>query len=177
MVPEEPKPGAPAEPERRWYADGLRFECTGCGRCCTGRDAYVWTSVEEILAIAAHLGLEPNEFGRRYLRRVGGRYALLDRPGGDCVFLAGTLCSVHDVRPAQCRAFPWWPANLESPRAWERAARGCEGISDVAPTVVADVIERALESAVAAGLCTGRADDGSSGSPERSARTDPERDR
>lgn len=144
---------------RSWYADGLRFECTGCGRCCTGGDGYVWISVDEILAMAAHLGLEPNEFGRRYLRRFEQRYALVDGPGGDCVFLAGKACSVYEVRPAQCRAFPWWPANLKSPQAWTKAATACEGISGVAPVVVADVIDAALQSARAAGLTEGFADD------------------
>ena len=28
-----------AEP---WYRDGLRFECTRCGHCCTGAPGYVW---------------------------------------------------------------------------------------------------------------------------------------
>jgi uncharacterized protein len=135
-----------------WYAGGLRFECTGCGRCCTHGDGYVWTSEEEIVALAAHLGMTLDDFGRRYLRRVGSRYALVDGPGGECVFLDGKSCSIYEARPAQCRAFPWWPANLESPEAWTEAASTCEGISDVAPVVVAEVIDDALASARKAGL-------------------------
>ena len=25
-----------------WYADGLSFECTMCGNCCTGPPGAVW---------------------------------------------------------------------------------------------------------------------------------------
>jgi hypothetical protein len=142
-----------------WYGDGLRFECTGCGRCCTKSDGYVWISEEEILALAAHLGMEVNDFGRRYLRRFENRYAFVDSPGGDCVFLRGKTCSIYEYRPTQCRAFPWWPANLKSPEAWKEAAASCEGISDVAPVVVAAVIEVSLDAARKAGLKAGFAGD------------------
>ena len=27
-----------------WYRDGLRFECTRCGACCTGAPGYVWVT-------------------------------------------------------------------------------------------------------------------------------------
>jgi Fe-S-cluster containining protein len=157
-LPEDDKCGGDAGAEP-WYAEGLRFECTGCGRCCTGGDGYVWVSAAEIRALAARFGIEPNEFGRRYLRRFEGRYALLDGHGGDCVFLRGKTCSVYEDRPAQCRAFPWWPANLKSPAAWTRAAASCEGISAVAPVVVADVIESSLAAARASGLSEGFADE------------------
>jgi Fe-S-cluster containining protein len=155
---EQAQPDA-APREQPWYADGLRFACTGCGRCCTGGDGYVWVTPAEIFALAERLGVTVNEFGRRYLRRFEGRYALLDGPGGSCVFLAGKTCSVYEARPAQCRAFPWWPVNLRSPQAWREAATSCEGISEVAPVVVADVIEPALAAARAAGLADGFADD------------------
>jgi len=142
-----------------WYATGLRFECTACGRCCTGGDGYVWVTTREIRALAVRFALEPDEFGRRYLRRFEGRYALVDAAGGNCVFLRGKTCSVYEHRPAQCRAFPWWPVNLKSPEAWKQAATSCEGISELAPVVVAEVIESSLATARAAGLADGFADD------------------
>lgn len=139
----------------RWYGEGLRFACTGCGRCCTGVTGYVWVSVPEIQALAARMGLSLDEFGRRYLRRVGSRYALVDRGSGDCVFLEGRSCSVYEDRPAQCRAFPWWPGVVESPRSWREAAEGCEGIREDAPLVVAEVIDAALAVARKAGMGRG----------------------
>ena len=116
--------GAPETAAVRWYASGLRFECTGCGDCCTGGDGYVWVGIEEIVALARHRSLSLDEFGRCYLRRVGQRYALRERvPGGDCVFLRDKNCSVYEARPRQCATFPFWPGHLQSPSAWAAAAR------------------------------------------------------
>lgn len=61
--------------------------------------------------------------------------------GHDCVFLdresipGKAICSIYNARPAQCRTFPWWPENLRSRQAWQRAGRHCEGIGrgDVVP--------------------------------------------
>ena len=142
-----------------WWSDGLRFACTGCGRCCTGGSGYVWVSVDEIHLLAEALGMDVQAFGVRYLRRVFDRYALVDGPGGDCVFLQGRSCAVYGQRPAQCRAFPWWPATLRSPRAWSEAARECEGIHDGAPVVPAGQIAEELALARAAGLTAGFAGD------------------
>lgn len=141
---------AQAEP---WYARGLRFECTGCGHCCTGVDGYVWVTVEEIRAMAARRGLGLDDFGRRFLRLVDGHYALVNAPdGSSCVFLEGKQCTVYEDRPAQCRAFPWWPANLRSSGTWSRAAMYCEGISPDAPLVELSTIQEQLAVAVAVGL-------------------------
>jgi Fe-S-cluster containining protein len=114
-----------------WYEGGLRFECTRCGRCCTGGHGYVWVTESEAHRLAARLALDLDAFGRRYLRRIGDRYALLESPrDGACVFLAGELCTVYEDRPSQCRRFPFWDDHLASPEAWRRAAVECEGIRD-----------------------------------------------
>ena len=135
--------GRPGEGRHPWYHQGLRFACTQCGRCCTGRGGYVWVTAQEIACLADFLGLGIRRFGRRYLRRIGPRYALLERPGsGDCTFLVGRTCSVYDARPGQCRRFPWWERNLRSPAAWARAAEECEGIAESAPLVSCAEIEQ-----------------------------------
>lgn len=136
-APGDPAAGAP------WYRDGLRFCCTSCGRCCTGSQGYVWISVAEATALAEHFSLALDDFGRRYLRRVGMRLALVDGADGACVLLQGKLCSVYELRPSQCRSFPWWPSVLASPQDWRRTALDCEGISDAAPLVAAEVIDDA----------------------------------
>jgi Fe-S-cluster containining protein len=125
-----------------WFNDGLRFECTGCGRCCTGGNGYVWVSEREVSRLAAHFEISLDDFGRRYLRRIGDRYALLESVrDGACVFLAGNRCGVYESRPDQCRSFPFWERNLESPAAWARAAEECEGIRDDATLLGREVIE------------------------------------
>ncbi len=113
-----------------WYHKGLRFSCTECGQCCTGAPGYTWLVQKEIEAIALHLKISVAEFVKRYLRRVGERWALLEHPVNyDCIFLKDKKCSIYQVRPKQCRTFPWWMGNLQSKADWEHAATYCEGIN------------------------------------------------
>ena len=125
-----------------WYAQGLRFECTGCGQCCTGAPGYTWVSDEEIQKIAEFLDLTINEFSQKYLRRVKGRLSLIELPKTyDCVFLKDKKCQIYPVRPTQCRTYPWWPRNLKSEKDWQEAASFCEGIRANAAVVPFETIE------------------------------------
>lgn len=111
-----------------WYRDGLAFECTRCGACCTGAPGYVWVDAEEVARLAAFRGEAVDEFGRKFLRRVGENLSLTERPGGDCVFWdRSTGCTVYEARPVQCRTWPFWPENIDSPEAWDEVTRGCPG--------------------------------------------------
>ncbi len=111
-----------------WFEDGLHFECGRCGHCCQG-EGYVWVGKRRIEAIARFLGLDPEAFGRRYLRRVGGRLSLVEKADGDCVFWDREQgCTIYEARPEQCRSFPFWPEHLASPESWRQAARSCGGI-------------------------------------------------
>jgi uncharacterized protein len=117
----------PAEP---WFSEGLRFKCTGCGKCCTGSPGYVYLSNQDIENLSTHFGLEQEQFTRKYTRLVDGQYALLDAPGSyDCQFLKNNQCTVYNARPIQCRTFPWWVHHLREPSDWEDAAGRCEGIN------------------------------------------------
>lgn len=132
--------------EEPWYKEGLRFECTGCGQCCTGAPGYIWVSEEEIEVIASHLKLSIEEFSNHFLRYVKGRYSLLEHPKNfDCVFLKDKKCQIYSVRPTQCRTYPWWPQILKSEKEWRDAARYCEGIQFEAPVVPVEKIEEQLQ--------------------------------
>ncbi|MCP5506093.1 MAG: metallophosphoesterase [Chlamydiales bacterium] len=112
-----------------WYGEGLRFKCTGCGKCCTGK-GYVWLEGEDVTNLAKELDLSEEDFLKQYTRQVGFDLALLDDPhSDDCIFLENQkLCKVYKNRPKQCQTFPWWPHNLESVSDWEEAKKHCEGI-------------------------------------------------
>ena len=70
-----------------WYAQGLQFSCTQCGKCCGGAPGYVWISEDEIADLAQHLGLDDAAFRRRYVRKVYRRgLSLVEKPNFDCVF-------------------------------------------------------------------------------------------
>ena len=93
-----------------------------------GRPAIVWVDAEEIARLAALPGRIGRPFSRRYVRRVGDRYSLIEKPGGDCIFWdeqAG--CTVYPARPVQCRTWPFWAENIESPADWEHVRRVCPG--------------------------------------------------
>src|SRR3990167_523579 len=112
-----------------WFKGGLRFQCTGCGKCCTGPGGCVFLSQADLDRLANHFHLSAKEFARKYTRLVDGQYALLDKKGSsDCIFLQDRQCSAYDARPAQCRTYPWWIYNLKSAKDWEREAKRCEGI-------------------------------------------------
>ena len=52
----------------------------------------------EVEAIAGFLGLSIPDFGRRYLRRIGGSLSLTEKPNHDCIFWQNG-CTVYSVRP------------------------------------------------------------------------------
>lgn len=131
-----------------WYKEGLKFKCTGCGKCCTGAPGYVWITENEMIAMASSLQIPLDLFKRKYVRRRGNRYSLTQRKSAtgdyDCVFLKDKKCEVYDARPMQCKTFPWWPENVNSPESWKLTADECEGINKDAPTIPHAEIEKQL---------------------------------
>ena len=115
--------------KKPWYHEGLQFECAGCGACCTGAPGYVWVNKAEIEAMAGAVGMEVEQFQRHYVRLVGIRKSLTELPGGDCVLYddATRTCQVYEVRPRQCRTWPFWASNLRTQRSWQEASRDCPG--------------------------------------------------
>lgn len=116
--------------EQPWYADGLRFKCTGCGDCCTGAPGFIWVNKEEIESIASVMKLEVSEFEKLYVRKIGVRKSLKEIPVSyDCVLLDSETrkCTVYEARPRQCRTWPFWDSNLKSEEAWEQTCSVCPG--------------------------------------------------
>lgn len=125
-----------------WYKDGLRFKCTECGKCCTGGPGFVWVELDEMQAMAKQLNISLDLFKRKYTRVREQRYALVEKKSHDCIFLEGKKCQVYQARPKQCRTYPWWKENLQTPESWKSAAEACEGISDTAPLVpLSDIVQ------------------------------------
>lgn len=112
-----------------WYHKGLRFQCTGCGDCCTGAPGFVWVNKVEIETMAAALALDIEDFERKYVRKVGIRRSLIEFSNGDCVFFDGKTrhCQVYHARPRQCRTWPFWESNLHTPSIWKSTAESCPG--------------------------------------------------
>lgn len=114
--------------QQLWYADGLTFACTQCGKCCYGASQRQITLNEaEQQAAADHLGIGKTDFANRFI--IPGTDRLQANESGACKLLDGGKCSIHPARPTQCATYPFWGPHLASAVDWKVAASQCEGIS------------------------------------------------
>jgi Fe-S-cluster containining protein len=99
-------------------------------------------SEEEIEALARFRDLEVDAFSRAFVRRVGDHYSLTERPGGDCIFWDRAQgCTVYEARPVQCRTWPFWPENVETPEDWTRINQICPGSGQGRQYSAAEIVE------------------------------------
>ena len=60
-----------------WYKNGLKFQCTQCGECCSGQAGSVHFSESEGEAIARKLKISVANFHQQYCRKtVFGQWEL-----------------------------------------------------------------------------------------------------
>ena len=109
-------------------AQGLRFECQrGCTECCRRR-GFVYLSEQDLLRAAAFVGMSPEAFERKYVYRTRRLLRLRVPRDAHCHFLNVDGCSIHSVKPTQCRVFPFWPELIEDEKELEVTAQWCPGI-------------------------------------------------
>jgi Fe-S-cluster containining protein len=113
-----------------WYADGLKFECTQCGKCCGGAPGTVLVTDSELKSMSQALQLSPEQFREMYTRTLpSGKLSLRERANYDCVFFERDLgCTIYAQRPQQCRTWPFWRGNLASREHWEASSLECPGM-------------------------------------------------
>lgn len=116
--------------ERAWYAEGLHFECQRCGDCCASSPGRVWITEDEIYQVSAYLGMDSDDFCRSHTEMVERRGRCLnERSNFDCIFYNRKEgCVIYPCRPRQCRTWPFWSWNLETPERWRYTAMDCKGI-------------------------------------------------
>jgi Fe-S-cluster containining protein len=125
--------------------DGLRFECVpGCTNCCRVQ-GWVYITETNVRETAAFLKLTVEEFEARYVVRTKYTLRLRKPPGSQCFFLENGGCSIHPVKPVQCRTFPFWPELVENRKEWKEAGRNCPGIGKGPLIQIGDAVERANE--------------------------------
>ena len=116
-----------------WWMGGVPFACQpNCGRCCDQPGGIVYLSIRDAERIASHHEMEMEAWLERDCRKtLDGRYVLQSRPSDDvCIFLDGEKrCSIYEVRPQQCAAFPWWSENLATERSWKEVKEECPGLT------------------------------------------------
>ena len=112
-----------------------QFNSTACktcsGKCCRGKQGYIWISMEELEKMADTRKMDVSVFLKQYVRQVQGRLSLQERViNGEhfCCFFdpIESFCNVYQNRPKQCRSYPFW--NL-SKRDTQRILDECPGIS------------------------------------------------
>ena len=83
------------------------YECDRCTACCRW-PGQVRLTDPEIARLAGFLGVSEHDFIQKFTRLRQDRLGLtlLEKPNGECIFLAGNDCSVQAVKPQQCRDFP-----------------------------------------------------------------------
>jgi Fe-S-cluster containining protein len=99
-----------------------------CGHCCTGAPGFVWVNDDEIQALADFLH-EPVDVTTELHTRVTSRgRSLRERANGDCIFYDRSAgCTIYPVRPRQCRTWPFWESNVETPADWRHTCSICPG--------------------------------------------------
>ena len=93
--------------------EAFSFACAGCGGCCRGREDIVLSGFD-LWRIAARLRLPPRTVARAFCRGSIGRVsrlpvlrlAPLKEEHGNCPFLTGNHCAIHDAEPLVCALYP-----------------------------------------------------------------------
>jgi Fe-S-cluster containining protein len=106
---------------------GFRFTCQpGCTNCCR-QPGEVWLTEEDRDRIAAHLGLSVKVFVESYC--ADEDELKLSIPASDsCHFLLEEGCSIHKVKPVQCRTYPFWPEHVRMRSSWKKLEHVCPGV-------------------------------------------------
>src|SRR4051794_35936314 len=108
--------------------DGLRFQCVpGCTNCCRVQ-GWVYITEDDLSRAAAYVKLPVAEFEAKYVVRTKNTLRLRKPQGAQCHFLRDNGCSIHPVKPVQCRLFPFWPELVENRADWDEAGKNCPGI-------------------------------------------------
>ena len=114
--------------KRSYFFDGgLRFECRGCGACCTGDPGTIYVGALEIARIAQFLRVPVSVFKDTYLYPFRDSYSIREDSEGRCFFYEEG-CTIYSVRPTQCSTFPFWFHNLRSEKIWQDLAGDCPGV-------------------------------------------------
>lgn len=121
------------------------FQCKNCGDCCKGYGG-TFVSEDEIKAISAFIGKDPEGFIAAYCRISGGKPLLAQGPDGYCIFW-DRLCTIHPVKPRMCREWPFIKSVLVDFRNWEVMAQMCPGIqANVPDDAIKTYLKRVLET-------------------------------
>jgi uncharacterized protein len=129
--PKKRKSSTSPSKSKKWWADGIQFQCQGSGNCCLSRGEYgfVFLTRQDRRNMAELLKLPLREFTKKYCDRKSGVYHLKEEASRtECVFLEGKRCGVYQARPTQCRTWPFWPEVMNA-KTWNKEVKTfCPGV-------------------------------------------------
>jgi Fe-S-cluster containining protein len=112
---------------------------------------YQFLNAAEANDIAGYLKINKFDFFKKYTEERetpdGVTTSLKSKKNvPECVFLSDKKCTIYEVRPTQCRTYPWWPSTLIGEAEWKAEAMRCEGIvlDAVGPAVETDYLDERL---------------------------------
>ncbi len=133
----------------------IQFTCQpGCTKCCevTG---YVYFTEADIRNAARFLGVTKAAFEKQYIYRTAHQRRMRKPKGkgaaqpAQCHFLKDGGCSIHPVKPVQCRLFPLWPELVGDRKEWCKTASFCPGIGKGELIQIGTALEQASEMTTA----------------------------
>lgn len=106
------------------------FKCTACGSCCKGA-GIIYFLPHELNRIVEFLNLAEDKaysLKKRIISSRSNGYYLYDSEE-DCLFLGSDgLCSIYEVRPVQCRSYPFWPSLFQSRKTFQALKKESNGV-------------------------------------------------
>lgn len=119
----------------------LRFECQGCGHCCTTWYGDVFLREEDIDRISKRLEMDRESFEKQYVSRDSrGKLIVKLLPNAYCPFYSDG-CTIHEFKPLTCMSWPFWDNVTDTERSWRKAEQRCPGMGKGRP-YKAEEIER-----------------------------------
>jgi uncharacterized protein len=79
-----------------------KIDCTSCGNCCV--ELKPPFTAKEIEQVSQRLNISSGQFKEKYTEFDEGKRYIKDIP---CSFLDGKKCSIYDIRPKDCKTFPY----------------------------------------------------------------------
>ncbi len=85
-----------------------KYSCNRCGTCCKW-PGYVRLVGDEADKIAQFLDISTEEFIDKFTEVTDDRknLSIIEKEFGHCHFLTENGCAINDVKPQQCKDFPY----------------------------------------------------------------------
>lgn len=132
-----------------YVPENFSFKCQDCGDCCRHEPGFVLILDKEIRRISKFLKIPSTQFLQDYCYPFGqieisidGKidktkfkqiYSLKEKDNFDCIFWEkkneknSCGCNIYNVRPLQCRSYPFWLSSFNDKESFNQNIKRCRG--------------------------------------------------